>query len=68
MAWDNSKTRVTDFTSGGKPSKVRLGAMGSKATPSPLGAKKDYSKKKKGDMADDFGTAGFGNTGMSGES
>jgi hypothetical protein len=53
---------------GGKPSKVTLGASASsKLTPTALTPKKDY-KKNKGLSGQDFGSPGFGDTGMTGES
>jgi hypothetical protein len=61
----NSKSKLQIRT--GKTKQVKLGAStSSDNTPSPLTAKKDYKKKGKPDI--DFGTPGFGDTGMTGES
>lgn len=63
---DISKSKL-QITKKSKP--VKLGASTSSDKKSPLagsgGAKKDYSKNKK---VEDFGTTGFGQTGLTGES
>jgi hypothetical protein len=63
---DTSKSKLNAL--GSKTKTVKLGASTSGDKKSPLAkvsAKKDYSKNKK---VDDFGTTGFGQTGLTGES
>lgn len=63
---DTSKSKLQ--ISGGKPSKITLGASTSSKKPSSvLAPKKDY-KKNNGLSGQDFGSPGFGDTGMTGES
>lgn len=63
----NSKSKLQILS--GKTKQVKLGASTSSDNKSsPLAGKKDYKKKgSKPDVAD-FGTPGFGDTGMTGES
>lgn len=62
---DTSKSKL-QITSG-KQSKVKLGSStSSNKDSSPLAPKKNY--KKKGSEGVDFGTPGFGMTGLEGES
>jgi hypothetical protein len=60
---DTSKSKL-QITSG-KQSKVKLGSSTSSKDASPLTPKKNY--KKKGSEGVDFGTPGFGMTGLEGE-
>jgi hypothetical protein len=61
---DTSKSKLNIVS--GKQSKVKLGSTSSKKDASPLAPKKNY--KKKGSEGVDFGSPGFGMTGLEGES